>query len=210
MRLFFSTCADLALELIRRNADLNIPDVRGLPPLHATVTGNSAICNRIGAAIIAAGCPPLDINSRSSKGDTALMLAVRMGNLELCQCMLACTQLRTDVGDAQGVLPLHQAIRNVATSSSTNAEHIALAIINSNIGDLNLEDSGKERPLFLAITKAFNTPILQALIGCGVRLEHRDDGGCTALHRAASIACSPGEMAAEQRAVMLVKGVWWP
>lgn len=195
----------LALEFIRRGADVNKRSGGGLTPLQAAILQVCEVCNRIAKTLIP--LPATSLNEVSADGDTAVMLAVKTNSLELCSLLCAQPKLSADIADATGQLPLHLAIRSVHLPEHSKAEDIAITLIRSGRADVNLNDSGGSRPVFLAVEVAGSTSILTALIEAGVRLGYTDAAGLTVLIKAVYIACDTSNSAAENRACILIRGM---
>jgi ankyrin repeat protein len=83
---------------------------------------------------------------------------------------------------------------------------MALAIIRCGRADLEIKTPAGDTPTHLALT-ACSTESVRALIHGKANLDIPDAASCVPLHRAAYMACEARNPGAEERAVLLVKGV---
>ena len=176
MAAFWKANEDAVNVLLNAGADPNIADDYGETCLHDAVRGGYS--KKILQAIINYGA---DVNATNKNNRTALMIACKMGNIDVI-CVLLNAGANPHIADNDGNTCLHDAV-----DGDCNKE--VLQAIISQDANINATDKDNVTALMIASWNG-NVDAINVLLNAGADPHIADANGYTCLHNAVSGDCS--------------------
>ena len=154
--------------ILSKGVDPNIPDERGLTPLHYSIwSGNLEATT----ALLKAGADP---NLANELGETPVQEVLLEGNKDLFQILVDEGGMDVSKKDTKGRNLIHH-----AASAATHNKHIIEALSDMGVSPTEKDYEGNT-PLHYALSDEGN---IEVLLNLGAKINETNDFGETILHR---------------------------